>query len=256
LKAAINGIIFALGEQLLPLFASLFKGMATWIAENRKLVILLAKVAAGIGVIILVATAAIAVISALGLAWAFLNSQIFLVPAAIALAIAAVVAWIAILTLLVQDFIAFTQGKDSVFGRFIEGIKTLATILAENLVNAFASAWAIIKEHALEVWMSIISRMQEMWQSFVETRLDPILRVFEQIQKVIGLASPGAAITRGAARLAAPVAQAIAGPTTMDVDIAVAPPQGTSARGVAQAVASAFRAGLNQLTMGRTGLGR
>jgi hypothetical protein len=255
-KAVLVGVAFALGEELLPIFSELLKDITQWIAENRKLVILLGKVALAIGIATLVVTAAIVPVSALAVAWAALNSQIFAVPIAIGLAIAAVIAFIAIMALLIEDIVAFTKGKDSVFGRFIQGLQTLAAILKENLVNAFTSAWEIIRERALVIWSSIMDRIAQMWESFVGTRLDPILDAFERIQKIIGFTSPTAVLTRGAAGLAGPAAQAVAGPTTMDIDIAVAPPQGTSERGVGQAVVGAFKASLHHLTMGRTGLGR
>jgi hypothetical protein len=255
-KAVILGVVFALGEELLPLFADLLKDLTKWVAENRKLVILLAKVAGAIGLITVVATGAIAVISALGLAWAFLNSQIFAVPIAIGAAIVALLAWIAILALIVDDIIGFTKGKDSVFGRFLQGMRTLANILAENLIDAFWNAWTIIKEDALAIWTSIIARVEQMWQTFVDTRLSGILKAFETIQKVIGVVSPGAGLAGRVTGLVAGAAQPAAGATSMEINVAVAPPVGTSATGVAQAVVTAFKASVNQLTMGRTGLGR
>jgi hypothetical protein len=230
--------------------------MVKWIGENRKLLILLAKVAAAIGLVTLVVTAAIVPVSALAVAWAALNSQIFAVPIAIGLAVVAFLAMIAMIGLIAEDIVAFTKGKDSIFGRFLIGLNTLTDILKENLVNRFRETWAIIKDEALAIWENIIARIGEMWQAFVDTRLTPILEAFEAIQKVIGFVSPGAALAGRAASLAAGAAQPAAGATSMEINVAVAPPVGTSATGVAQAVVTAFKASVNQLTMGRTGLGR
>ncbi len=255
LKAVLNGVVFAIGEELLPLFTEIFKAVTKWIADNRKLAIVLAKVAGAIGLITVVATGAVAVITALGVAWVFLNSQIAFIPFVIAVAVVALLALVATLVLIAEDIIAFTKGKDSVFGRFIQGLQTLGAILKENLIRMFREAWMTIQNETIAIWTDIVNRLTAIWDNFVATRLDPILQRLESIRGLLRF-TPSGLLGEQAARLIAPRGEASGGSTSMNVNVNVTPPAGTSVVGVGQAVVSAFKASLNQLTMGRTGLGR
>lgn len=273
-KAAINGVIFALGEKLLPLFTDVFRRTAKWVADNRKLVIVLAKVAAGIGIVTTVILGAVVAVKALAFAWAILNSQIFLIPLLIAAAIAAIV-------LIVEDIVAYTKGKDSLFGRLLEGLEKIWDAGAARLKIIFSEAWEDTKTKALSIWQDIVDRVGLMWQNFRLKYIDPIIEKFRRIRAALGLGpeakEPLASriseaipeglkqLLRGFVKLTpygterleaarqARAAQILS--QQMTVNIAVTPPIGTSAEGTARETVNQLKKHRNMLTSGMVRIG-
>jgi hypothetical protein len=254
-KVTLLGVRNVLGKDLLPLFRDTFTAMGKWIADNRTLVITIAKVVAGLGILAVVIAAAKVAITGLALAWMVLNSQILLVPLLILAAIAAI-------ALLVEDIVAFTKGKDSLFGRMLEGLKALWTLARVAMTQAFTTAWNMIRTEGLAVWEDIVARVSQLWGDFFDQRIQPILDAFEKVKTIVGAVSAGstAAGLPGIRSVAAGAASAAAGSTLgpvvqAAVNIVVNPPVGTSAEGVASATASLFKSKTKELAVGLIGLG-
>jgi hypothetical protein len=240
LKATLAGVRNILGKDLLPIFTEAFDAIGKWIAANRTLIVVLAKVAVGFGILVTVIAAAKVAVTGLALAWLLLNSQLLLVPLLILGVIAA-------LALIVDDIVGFTKGKDSVFGRFLEGLDAIWTLAGIAIKEKFGEAWESVKADALVIWQDIVNRISQMWQKFFDERVQPIIDAFEKARAFVSTAgtvaeaaAPGirsvasAALGAAAGRTLGPAAQ-------VAVNIAIAPPVGTSSEGVANATIAAFK---------------
>jgi hypothetical protein len=254
-KVTLLGVRNVLGKDLLPLFRDTFTAMGKWISDNRTLVTVIAKVVAGIGILVVAIAAAKVAITGLALAWLVLNSQILLVPLLILAAIAA-------LFLIADDINAFLEGRDSLLGRFFEGIEALAVLAKIRLTKEFKEAWETIKTDGLKIWKDIVTLVSKMWGDFFDKRIQPILDAFEKVKAVVGgvSAASTAAGGPGIRSIAAGAASAAAGSTLgplvqAAVNIVVNPPVGTSAEGVAAATASLFKSKTKELSAGLVGLG-
>jgi TP901 family phage tail tape measure protein len=251
-KFALKGIVFVIGSELLPLFTDTFRGVAKWVSENRKLASGLVKATIAIGAIITALAAASVAVKALTLAWALLNSQIFLIPLLIAAAIAAIV-------LITQDILAFTEGKRSIFGQMLEGFKALGTLAGIAISKAFRSAWERIRTEGLAIWSDIVARVSEMWGNFFDTRIQPILEAIEKVRTIAGTLGGIASEVPGVRALAGAAGKAATGSVAGSVaqfaiNMVVNSPPGTSATGVARAVATGLKSRVKELSSGLIGL--
>jgi hypothetical protein len=228
-KFALKGIVFVIGSDLLPLFTDTFRGVAKWVSENRKLASGLVKATIAIGAIITALAAASVAVKALTLAWAL------------------------------QDILAFTEGKRSIFGQMLEGFKALGTLAGIAISKAFRSAWERIRTEGLAIWSDIVARVSEMWGNFFDTRIQPILEAIEKVRTIAGTLGGIASEVPGVRALAGAAGKAATGSVAGSVaqfaiNMVVNSPPGTSATGVARAVATGLKSRVKELSSGLIGL--
>lgn len=121
-----------------------------------------------------------------GLAKGFLNvvQNIGKVFNATSIKVAAIIAVIVVIALIVEDFVNFLMGNDSVIGTFFDK----AGIGADNARKAIFSAWNKIKEFLLGVW-NVISTMAKMFADtvggFFSKHAESIKGIFERAWGII-----------------------------------------------------------------------
>jgi hypothetical protein len=251
-KFALKGIVFVIGSELLPLFTDTFRGVAKWVSENRKLASGLVKATIAIGAIITALAAASVAVKALTLAWALLNSQIFLFPAAI-------IAGIAAMVLLIDDIRGFAKGKKSVFGLLLDSLTEIWDKARESLKQRFKTAWEEVRDGALLIWQDLLDKLGMMWQAFFDKRIQPILTAIQKVQAIAGTLGGLATAVPGVRALAGTAGKVATGSPVgaaaqFAINMVINTPPGTSATGVARAAVSKLKSSVKELSSGLIGL--
>lgn len=103
----------------------------------------------------------------------------------------AIVAAIILLALLVEDFIKFLQGEDSMIGSLFDG----AGIGAENARQAIFKAWKAITSFLGKTWevikgvaLSIFGALQDWWEEHGEAVLKAFRRIWDTIKNLLAAA--------------------------------------------------------------------
>ena len=103
----------------------------------------------------------------------------------------AIVAVIILLALLVEDFIKFLQGEDSMIGSLFDG----AGIGAENARQAIFKAWEAITSFLVKTWevikgvaLSIFGALQDWWAEHGEAVLKAFRMVWDTIKNLLAAA--------------------------------------------------------------------
>lgn len=103
----------------------------------------------------------------------------------------AIVAVIILLALLVEDFIKFLQGEDSMIGSLFDG----AGIGAENARQAIFKAWEAITSFLGKTWevikgvaLSIFGALQDWWEEHGEAVLKAFRRIWDTIKNLLAAA--------------------------------------------------------------------
>ena len=103
----------------------------------------------------------------------------------------AIVAVIILLALLVEDFIKFLQGEDSMIGSLFDG----AWIGAENARQAIFKAWEAITSFLVKTWevikgvaLSIFGALQDWWAEHGEAVLKAFRMVWDTIKNLLAAA--------------------------------------------------------------------
>lgn len=103
----------------------------------------------------------------------------------------AIVAVIILLALLVEDFIKFLQGEDSMIGSLFDG----AGIGAENARQAIFKAWEAITSFLGKTWevikgvaLSIFGALQDWWAEHGEAVLKAFRRIWDTIKNLLAAA--------------------------------------------------------------------
>ena len=99
------------------------------------------------------------------------------------LKILAIVGAIVVLTLIVEDFINFLLGNDSVIGTFFDK----AGIGADNARQAVFDAFGKIKEFLIPVWDAIFEALSAVWNALYETGRVVFYGISNVIEVVFGL---------------------------------------------------------------------
>lgn len=132
--SAMNGVIYTLGKQLLPVITDLLIDFAEWIAKNRELIATIVKV---VGAVLAVVVAILSLLTLKAGVLAF----IALVKVALTIVLAkvlAIIAAIAAVILLAQDIaLFFTSGgkAKTVTGELVNGLKKLFDMLKDWITD-------------------------------------------------------------------------------------------------------------------------
>lgn len=129
---ALNGVIFAMGEQLLPTLIEALTGLADWIAKNQSLVRWIGWVTIGVIALTAAVYAGIAAWKLWAALIALINAGLFLMIAKFAV----IGAFLGLLILLAQDIGMFlTGGGETVTGRAIQGLKAAVKVAIDYWKN-------------------------------------------------------------------------------------------------------------------------
>jgi hypothetical protein len=153
LTGALNGVIFTMGKDLLPLVRDIVKWTSDWIAENRELAAIIGWVALGITGL----TAAILGIVTVTKLWAVavhaVNAAFLLLIGKIAL----IVGFFALFFLIGEDIGRFlTGGGDTLTGRLVEGAKKFIGDLLSDAWFLIVDTWDRFVAYAKETAMDIL----------------------------------------------------------------------------------------------------
>jgi transposase-like protein len=190
LGAALNGVIFTIGEELLPILEPLLKDLAEWIADNRELISIVVKLGLALIAVTGVMFGAIAATALWNLKLLILNTtvgalltKILLIPAAI-LAIAAAIA------LIVEDLNLFFAGAGvrTVTGDFVNSLGGFWEIIKEQFGGLIDWIWGKIKDlvaYLLTIPGKVFDAAKSALQRYVEAFTQIIEGVVKQIEDAV-----------------------------------------------------------------------
>jgi hypothetical protein len=165
-KTAINGVIFAMGKELLPIIIDLLKQLTAFIARNQALIRTIAWLTIGIVGLTGVVFGAIAAWGMWKLAILFVNKALLLTLAKVA----AIIALFAIFALLAEDVALFFRGDAvTVTGRAVEGLKNAVKVAIDfwkNLIVQFITK--TVPESLIGVLDRVMTYLGSLWTRFVE----------------------------------------------------------------------------------------
>jgi hypothetical protein len=197
LGSALNGVIFAIGEQLLPIIQPLLQDLAEWISRNRELIILLTKIGFALLFVTSAIFGAIAATALWNLKLLVLNATVGALLVKVLLIPAALIAIAAAISLIVEDINLFFSGAGvrTVTGDFINSLGGFWDILKQGFVGLMQAIWdrlKVIREWILDLpdlldkkFVAMLDRME---RRIVAWR-DAILNVLPSFSRIGGSAT-------------------------------------------------------------------
>lgn len=188
-RTALNGVIFAMGKQLLPMLTRLINTVAEWLAKNHKLISTIAWVTLGVASLTATVFAGLVVWHTWAAAIALVNTGLVLMVAKAA----AIIAIIAALALLGEDIGLFLRGgADTVTGRAIGGLKAAVAVAIDfwkrEIINFVTVTLPAKITKAVE---ELFTTLEWYWNGFVElvkSAIDAVIppEVREVIKQLAG----------------------------------------------------------------------
>ncbi len=196
---AINGAIFAMGKELLPVITDALNFIAEWIAENQTLVKWIGWVTIGVIGLTAAIFAGLAVWKLWAAAIALVNAGLLLMIAKLAI----IAALAAIFALLVEDVALFFRGgADTLTGRAINGLKqAIATaiefwksLITEYVTKTIPEDVRILVGHVFDMIVNLWDRFAERVKTGLREAIDFAIpdRVIEAIEWLAGGGREGA----------------------------------------------------------------
>jgi hypothetical protein len=161
---SINGVIFAIGTELLPVITDLLSALTDWVMKNRTLLTIISWLTLGI----MGLTTAVLGIIVVWKTWAVF---IALVDTGLVLTIAKVVALIAlfgVFVLIGEDIARFLGGTaDSVTGRAVTGLKKIVAGLIESWKQKVLELLDLLPDELFWTVMDTFALIRKLWDGFV-----------------------------------------------------------------------------------------
>jgi hypothetical protein len=251
-RAAINGIIYAMGKVLLPILTKFLLTVSEWLAKNQKLVATIGWITIGVIALSAAVFAGLAVWKLWAAAIAIVNVGLLLMIAKLV----AIVALIGAFALLAQDIALFMRGDaDTVTGRVVEGLKAavaraidfwknlivefITKVIPENLRNVITDAFNAI----LALWNRFVTVIRTTLSQAIDAVIPPEVRALLRRAAATPLTATGAVtaqaeadkarLARAAQRFAATIpGREGAGSAAQTVNINITQQPGESARGL------------------------
>ena len=151
LKVATNGVIFAMGKELLPTMTDAINALAEFIADNKEWIKTITLVILGFLSLTAAIFATKAVVVGLQLAWGLLNKTLSLTILKVIALKLLVFGLLILFYIIVDDVAAYIRGGDSVIGR-----------LGKALLKAINKAKAAILRTIDSVWAYLMGK----WETF------------------------------------------------------------------------------------------
>lgn len=201
-RTALNGVIFAMGKELLPIVTKYLTLISDWLAKNQRMISVLGWATIGVVGLSAAVFAGIAAWKIYGAVVALVNAGLVLMAAKMI----AIVALIAVVALLIQDVALFFRGgADTVTGRAVESLKAAVRVAIDYWMKIIIDFINNNVPAALfDVIVTAFADLTRLWGDFIRTIGAELSRLIEAVIPPPVLAFIKKTVSAGAGVISSP----------------------------------------------------